>query len=455
MALARQMKLGMFLRPAGHHVAAWRIPGAQADAGVNFSHFVELAHMAERGLFDMLFLADTAAGPRGNAGASRMHYVAWLEPFTLMAGLAAVTRRVGLVCTASTTYDEPYHVARRFASLDHITGGRAGWNLVTSANPNEAQNFSRAAHPQKTVRYRRGREFAEIVRGLWDSWDDDAFIRDRQSGQFFDPEKLHRLDHKGEHFQVRGPLNVARPPQGHPVMVQAGASDDGKELAAETADVVFAAQPTIEGARSFYVDLKSRMSKYGRDPDHLKIMPGLFATVGRTREEAHAKYERLQDAIHPDVGVSILSNYIGFDLSGYPVDGPLPEIPDTGVNASRSELLSGIARRENLTIRQLYLRMAGGRGHYQIYGTPGEIADMMEEWFTTGAADGFNFMAPVLPQGLEDFVALVIPELQRRGLFRTQYEGPTLRENLEVPRPRSRYLKPPAEARIAETAAGN
>jgi FMN-dependent oxidoreductase (nitrilotriacetate monooxygenase family) len=430
------MKLGAFLWPFGHHVAAWRHPATPENASNDIQHYMELAQTAERGLFDMLFVADTtgllATEPEN---LSRMSYVAWMEPVTLMAALSAVTKRIGLACTASTSYDQPYLLARRFGSLDIISGGRAAWNLITTANPLEALNFSRDPHPDKDVRYRRAREFAEVVKGLWESWDDDAFIRDKASGRFFDPAKLHILNHKGEHFSVRGPLNVARSRQGHPVMVQAGASDDGRDLAAETADVVFTAHQTLESARAFYSDLKQRTAKFGRDPDHIKIMPGFFVTVGRTEAEAKEKFDRVQGLIHPEVGIRLLSTFINFDLTGYPVDGPLPEIQPSKVSASRTTLLTDIARRENLTIRQLYTRIAGGRGHIQFAGTPTQVADELERWFVGKAADGFNIMPPVLPEGLNDFVEMVIPELQRRGLFRTSYEGTTLRENLGLPWP--------------------
>jgi FMN-dependent oxidoreductase (nitrilotriacetate monooxygenase family) len=433
------MKLGAFLQPFGHHVAAWRYPGTPDDAGNDFAHYTELAQTAERGLFDMLFVADTTGlWATDREGLSRMAYVAWMEPITLMAALSTVTRRIGLACTASTSYDQPYHLARRFGSLDIISGGRAAWNLITTANPNEALNFSRERHPDKDERYRRAREFAQVVKGLWESWDDDAFIRDKQAGRFFDPDKLHILDHEGAHFSVRGPLNVARSRQGHPVMVQAGASDDGRDLAAETADVVFTAHQSMESAQAFYADLKRRVAGFGRNPDDLKIMPGFFVTVGRTEQEAKDKFARVQELIHPDVGVRLLSTFINFDLTGYPVDGPLPEIPDSKVSASRRGLITDIARRDNLTIRQLYMRIAGGRGHIQFAGTPAQVADELQRWFESRAADGFNIMPPVLPQGLNDFVDLVIPELQRRGLFRTAYEGATLRENLGLPWPTPR-----------------
>jgi alkanesulfonate monooxygenase len=430
------MKLGAFFQPFGHHVAAWRYPGTPVNAGNDLPHYIELAQTAERALFDMLFVADTLTmWSTDPESLSRMSYVAWMEPVTLMSALATVTKHIGLVCTASTTYDEPFLLARRFGSLDIISGGRAGWNLITSANPNEALNFSREQHPNKDERYERAREFAEVVTGLWESWEDDAFIRDKESGRFFEPSKLHVLNHKGKHFSVRGPLNVARSRQGHPVMVQAGASDDGRDLAAETADVVFTAHQSIESAQAFYADLKQRTASFGRDPDHIKIMPGFFVTVGRTEQEAKDKFARVQELIHPAVGLRLLSTFINFDLSGYPVDGPLPEIPPSKVSASRATLLTDMARRENLTIRQLYTRIAGGRGHIQFAGTPVQVADELERWFVGKAADGFNIMPPVLPHGLNDFVDMVIPELQRRGLFRTAYEGTTLRENLGLPWP--------------------
>jgi FMN-dependent oxidoreductase (nitrilotriacetate monooxygenase family) len=441
MANKKQIKLGMFLRPAGHHLAAWRHPNAQADAGVNIARFIEVAKIAERGCFDMLFSADSATANSvfDENGLRRMAYVAWIEPFTLLATLASVTQNIGLVCTASTTFEEPFSLARKFASLDHVSHGRAGWNLVTSGNHTAALNFSRDEHMAKDQRYIRAREFAEVVMGLWDSWDDDAFERNRDSGIFFDPKKMHTLNHVGDHFKVKGPLNVARSPQGRPVLVQAGASHDGKQLAAETAEVVFTATPTIEEGRAFYSDLKSRMAAFGREPDELKIMPGFFVTVGDTQEEAQEKREVLQRLIHPEVGIALLSQRMGLDLSGYDVDGPLPDVPQDKVISSRVTLLMDMARRENLTIRQLYTQIAGGRGHYDICGTPAHIADVMQEWFETGAADGFNVMPPVFPDSLSDFVDKVVPELQRRGLFRTHYEGTTLRENLGLARPASRY----------------
>lgn len=444
----RQLRLGAFLYPTGHHVAAWRHPKAQADAGSNFAHYIGLAQVAEAAKFDLIFMAD-GVGTRGTdieaLSRTAIRYVAQFEPITLLSALSAVTKNIGFVATASTSYNEPYHIARKFASLDHISGGRAGWNLVTSSSEHEAHNFGRDEHYAHGERYERAEEFADVVRGLWDTWEDDAFPRDKESGIYFDPDKQHILNHKGKHFKVRGPLNVARAPQGHPVLVQAGSSEPGKELAARTAEVVFTAHQTIEDARAFYTDLKGRLARYGRDRDELKIMPGIFPVIGRTEEEAQEKFRQIQDLIHPAVGLSMLAGMAGnVDLSQYPLDGPVPDVPETNSSKSRQKLLLDLARRENLTIRELYLRIAGARGHYQIVGTPVQIADKMEEWFTTGAADGFNVMPPHLPAGLHDFVEHVLPELRRRGLFRSEYEGRTLRENLGL-----RIPEHPARLHIA------
>ena len=436
----RQIKLGAFLHETGHHVAAWRLLEAQADGGANFAHYVELARIAERGRFDMLFLADSVGIWQGHEEAlNRTARVAHFEPLTLLSALAAVTSHIGFVATATTTYNEPYHVARKFASLDLISGGRAGWNLVTSSNAQEAFNFSRDAHLAHADRYVRAHEFARVVLGLWDSWDDDAFVRDKDSGIFFKPEGLHVLDHVGPAFQVRGPLNVPRSPQGQPVLVQAGSSEAGRDLAAATAEAIFTAHQTLADAQAFYSDVKAKAVALGRHADDVKIMPGIFPVIGRTRQEAEDNFGRLQDLVHPDVGLSLLSSMIGVDLRGYDVDGPLPPIPDSETGKSRARLLSDLAARETLTIRQLYLHIAGARGHKQIVGTPVEIADHLEEWFIQGAADGFNVMPPHLPGGLVDFVDLVTPELQRRGLFRRDYEGTTLRENLGLRRPDNRF----------------
>ncbi len=452
----RQIKLGAFLMQTGHHIAAWRHPEAQADAPVNFRHYAELARRAEAAKFDAIFLADSV-GVRNTdlASLSRTARSDHFEPLTLLSALAAVTEKIGLIATVSTTYNEPYHVARKFASLDHISGGRSGWNLVTSSGQGEAQNFNLDEHVEHARRYARAAEFHDVVLGLWDSWEDDAFLRDKPSGQYFDPAKLHPLHHRGEHFSVRGPLNVSRSPQGRPVVVQAGASPAGRDLAARTAEVIFVAHQTFDEAQAFYRDIKGRAVAYGRDPDDINIMPGIFPVIGRTQAEAEDKFARLQDLIHPVVGVQLLSNMIGgFDLSGYPVDGPLPDLPETNGGKSRQQLLIDLARRDNLTIRQLYLRIAGARGHQQVVGTPQSVADQLQQWFEQDGADGFNIMSPWLPGGLDDFIELALPELRRRGLFRSEYEGATLRQHLGLARPPHRAVAA-AQAAVAEAEAAS
>ncbi|MBP1119951.1 LLM class flavin-dependent oxidoreductase [Pseudomonas syringae] len=437
---ARQMKLGAFLMATGHHVAAWRHPEVPADAGLDFKHYRHVARVAEAAKFDALFVADSLAAATGDI-ASRMARSDHFEPLTLLSALSAVTEHIGLIATATTTYNEPYHVARKFASLDHLSGGRAGWNLVTSDAAAEAQNFGRAEHVGHAERYSRAREFHQVVTGLWDSWADDAFTRDKASGEYYDPGRLHVLNHQGEHFSVKGPLNVARSPQGQPVVVQAGSSEVGRDLAAQTAEVVFTAQTSLASAQAFYADLKDRLSAYGRAVDSLKIMPGVFIVVAETEALAKAKFESFQELVEPRVGVALLGRMLGnFDLSGYPLDGPLPELPltDSG-QRSRQKLLTELADQENLTLAQLGRRIAGGRGHYSLIGTPEQIADELQRWFEQGAADGFNVLVPHLPGGLEDVARLLVPELQRRGLFRTEYEGTTLRENLGLQRPAYRF----------------
>jgi N-acetyl-S-(2-succino)cysteine monooxygenase len=439
------MKLGAFFHPTGNHVAAWLHPEAQIDAGTNFGHYAQIAQTAERGKFDLMFVADAVAVRDGNLAAlSRWpQYMAYFDPLTLLPAIAAVTKHIGVVATATTSYNEPYHIARKFASLDHISGGRAGWNVVTSSAVNEAQNFGREQHYEHGERYDRANEFVEVVKGLWDSWEDDAFIRDRSTGRYFDPTKLHALNHKGKNFSVRGPLNVARPPQGHPVLFQAGSSEAGRESAARFAEGVFTPQHTLASAREFYRDLKGRMARYARPPEALKIMPGLNAIVGRTAKQAAEKHRFLQSKIHPDVGLELLSNQLdNMDLSGYDLDGLLPDIPDhvaalAGQTSMRNIVRWG--REEGLTIRQIYERFAGARGQRTLIGSPVDIADDMEKWFGDYGVDGFLVHPPYLPGGLDDFVDLVIPELQNRGLFRTEYEGATLRENMGLNRPPSRY----------------
>jgi FMN-dependent oxidoreductase (nitrilotriacetate monooxygenase family) len=440
-----QVRLGAFFNPTGHHVASWRHPDAQADANVNFQHYVEITQTAERGKFDMVFLADNLAMREASMEAlSRSaQYISNLEPMTLIAALSAVTSRIGLVCTATTSYYEPYHVARKFATMDHISGGRVGWNLVTSGTFAEAYNFNRDQHYGHAERYDRAREFAEVVVALWDSWDDDAFVRDKEQGLYFDPAKLHTLNHVGKHFKVKGPMNTPRPPQGHPVIVQAGTSNDGMDISAQFAEVIFSAHWSLEACKKYSTEVKTRAAdKFGRSPDHLKVMPGLSCFVAETESEADEKYEYMQSLIHPIVAREILSTIFGgFDLSQFPFDGPLPEIPMTGGSQSTMQAAINLARDENLTIRQLAMRIAGARGKIVIKGTPSQIADHIQHWFEEEAADGFNIMPPFLPGGLDDFVNLVIPELQRRGLFRTEYTGRTLREHLGLPRPRSVFEK--------------
>ena len=434
--MSKKLKLGMFYMPCGHHITAWRHPEVPADSGMNIDHIVEVAKLAERGLFDMFFMADSVTFWRGTLEAmTRDSLTAWIDPFTVMASLAQHTKNIGLICTATSTFDTPYALARRFASLDRASGGRAGWNLVTSGNKTEAWSFGLDEIVDKAERYSRAEEFAHAVRGLWNSWDEDAFIFDKETGVFFDKDKMHVLEHQGQFYRCKGPLNVPFSAQGEPVQVQAGASEAGKKLAASSAEVVFAASPNIEHAKAFYTDVKGRLAAHGRSPNDMAIMPGLSVTVGETSDEAAEKHEELQELIDPTTGLQILSDRLDFDLSGYDVDGPLPEIPITQAGGSRAELLIETAKKNNLTIKQLYREIAGTRGHMQITGTPKDVADMMEQWLVEGACDGFNLLPALFPNSLKDFVDLVIPELQNRGLFRTEYEATTLRGNLGLNRP--------------------
>jgi FMN-dependent oxidoreductase (nitrilotriacetate monooxygenase family) len=437
----KQLRLGAFMRPVSIHTAAWRYPGAFPDANFSFAHLKRFAQTLERGLFDAFFMADHLALLNMPMQAlKRSATVTSFDPLTLLPALAVVTERLGLIATASTTYNEPYHVARKFASLDHLSGGRAGWNLVTSANPLEAKNFGLEEHLDHAVRYRRAREFFDVVTGLWDSWADDAFIRDVDSGVYFDPDKLHILNHKGPFLSVRGPLNVARPIQGWPVIVQAGSSEAGRQIAAETAEVVFTGQNNLADGRRFYADVKGRMEQLGRPRDHLKIMPGCFVVVGDSLAEAQERKARLDALVHPDSGIASLSVQLGTDASAFDLDGPLPEIPESNASKSARQKLIDKAKRENLTVRQLAQYVGGSYGTLEMIGTPASIADQMEEWLVTEGCDGFNVMFPYLPEGLDAFVDRVVPELQRRGLFRRAYEGRTLRENLGLPRPANRFF---------------
>jgi len=445
-----QMKIGLFLMPFGHHAGGWRHPDAEPDNGPELAKYVRWVKTAERGRFDTIFLADTPAlFHHGTETARNRPGGAGFEPITLLSALAAVTENIGLIATGSTTYDEPYNLARRFASLDHLSNGRAGWNVVTSWVAAAAQNFGLEAHPDHGARYRRALEFFDVVTGLWDSWEDDAFLRDKASAVYFDPSKLHQLNHVGEHFRVRGPLNIPRPVQGHPVIVQAGASDTGRDAGAQIADLIFVASPDLEDAQGFYADVKARAAGFGRNPDLIKILPGVSPVIGRTQAEAEAKLAQLHALVPEPVALNALSERIGFDLSGYDPDGPLPEMDETNGGKSRQKLLAAIARKDNLTIRQLARTVVSTRGFQSVVGTPETVADSLERWFKEGAADGFNIMPPTMPGGLDDFVDHVVPLLQERGLFRTEYEGRTLRENLGLPRPANRF----AEARAGQAGA--
>jgi FMN-dependent oxidoreductase (nitrilotriacetate monooxygenase family) len=438
---ARQMRLGLSIRGHGYHPAAWRHPDVPADGTLHVEHYVRSTQIAERGKLDMIFFADGAGirqddHPRGALSRTGRDMLE-LEPMTLLPALAMVSNHVGLVTTASTTYNEPYNLARKFATLDLISNGRAGWNVVASWSELEAQNFGLETTLDYDTRYARSAEFVDVVKGLWDGWEDDALLFDKTGGRYFDDAKMHVLNHRGRFFKVRGPLNVAGMPQGHPIIVQAGASDQGRELGAATADVIYAIHNTVERARNYYDDVKGRMAKYGRDPDDLKIMPAFCPVVGRTRAEAQAKYDALQALIEPLAGLGSLYSSFG-DLSDYPLDGP---VPDNALghqeHRSVSAQLVEWVKREKPTIRELYSR-SGITGSARI-GTPVDIADTMQEWFEASACDGFNITPATLPGGGEDFVTMVVPELQRRGLFRTEYEGRTLRENLGLRPVRNRY----------------
>src|ERR1700742_2391389 len=439
--MTKQLHLGAIMRPVSIHTAWWRYPGAYPDANFNLKHLVRFIRNLEQARFDAFFMADHLAVLNMPVQALRRSAtVTSFEPLTLLSALAMVTERIGLVATASTTFDEPYHIARRFASLDHISNGRAGWNVVTTSNPDAALNFGLEEEVDHDERYRRAREFYSVVTGLWDSFAEDAFVRDVESGIYFDPARMHVLDHQGKYLQVRGPLNIARPVQGWPVIVQAGASDDGRQLAAETAEAVFTGGGSLADGQKLYADIKGRMDKLGRDRDHLKILPGAFVVVGDSIEEAREKRARLDSMVHYDSAIASLSVQLGTDASGFDPDGQLPPIPETNASKSGRQRLVDVAARDHLTVRQLAQRV-GGYGGLSFVGTPKTIADSMEEWLMSRGSDGFNIMFPFLPAGLDDFVDRVGPELQKRGIFRKEYEGPTLRDNLGLPRPKNRFFE--------------
>jgi alkanesulfonate monooxygenase len=442
------MTLGFFLYGTGHHIASWRDPAVVPNANQSLQHYINITQIAERALFDFVFNADSNStfGPDDPEIWKRKTDAMRLEPLTLLGALSAVTSHIGLIATATTTYLDPFHVARMFATLDQLSQGRVGWNVVTSSSASEAFNFSREAHVPHSDRYRRAAEFIRVAQGLWDTWEDDAFVFDKKGGLFFEPSKMHMLNHKGEHFSVRGPLMVPRSPQGQPVIVQAGQSEAGRHLAARTAEVLFTVAQNLDAARAFYSDLKALTARHRRSPDAIKIMPGVMTVVGVTRDEARERFERLQDMIHPELGVSALSDIVGLDLRPYPLDGPMPDVPLTNTQQGRQKVVMDMARAESLTIRQLYKRVATARGHRVVVGTAADVADALEEWYRGGAADGFNIMPQTLPDGLSAFCDGVIPELQRRGLFRTRYQGSTLRENLGLPRPANRFSAKPVAA---------
>lgn len=447
MTQKRRLRLGAFMRPVSIHTAAWRYPGGTPDANFNLKALVQYAQTLERGKFDAFFMADHLAVLNMPMDAlKRSATVTSFDPLTLLPALAMATRHLGLIATASTTFEPAYTIARRFASLDHISEGRAGWNLVTTSNPDAALNFGMDDQMPHAERYARAREFFDVVTGLWDSWADDAFIRDVESGIYFDPARLHVLDHKGKYLKVRGPLNIARPVQGWPVVVQAGASDAGRQLAAETAEVVFAAGGPLKGAQEFYADVKARTARAGRNPDHVKILPGAFVVVGDSLDEAKEKRARLDSLVNYDSGIAAVSIALGIDARKFDPDKPLPDdIPETQASKSGRDRVIELGKRENLTVRQIAGRL-GGYGGLGMVGTPQMIADQMEEWLVGEACDGFNVMFPYLPGGLDDFVDKVVPELQRRDLFRKEYEGRTLRENLGLPRPDNRFFAATAKA---------
>ena len=436
----KQMHLGAFMRPVSIHTAWWRHPDSAPEANFSLKHLVHCIQTLERGKFDAFFMADHLAVLNMPIEAlKRSGTVTSFEPFTLLSALAMVTERIGLIATASTTYDAPYHIARRFASLDHISAGRAGWNIVTTSNPDAARNFGMTEHMDHAERYARAREFHDVVTGLWDSFAEDAFIRDKENGIFWDPSRMHKLDHEGKYLSIAGPLNIARPVQGWPVIVQAGASDSGRQLAAEVAEMIFAAGGPVADARAYYADIKSRAAKAGRDPSLIKILPGALVTVAESDDAAREKRALLDSLVHPDSGMAALSIALGTDARAFDLDAPLPDIPETNQSQSGRQRVLERARRENLTVRQLAMAL-GGYGGLSFTGSAKTIADEMQHWLESDACDGFNIMFPTIPGGVEDFVRWVVPELQRRGIFRKEYAGTTLREHLGLPRPSNKFF---------------
>ncbi len=430
----RKIHLNAFLRNVGQHEAAWRLPETDTRSVTDIGHYQRLAQIAEKGKLDAIFFADHPALK------DRSEDRPWdsLDPFTLITALSGVTSKIGLVATSSTTYADPYGTARRFATLDHVSRGRAAWNVVTTASSAAAANFGFEHHPDPEARYARAAEFLDVTFALWDSWDDDAILGDKEGGVFVDPDKIHRINHVGSQFRVSGPLEIPRSPQGRPVIFQAGSSEPGKDLAARYADAIFTAQPEIEDGRAFYADIKGRVKAYGRDPDTVLILPGLSFFIGGTEEEAFALRETFEDLTLPTYGIAQLSRVTGIDFSTHDLDS-LIRIPvrpaEAGNQRSRHDLVHRLTTTENLTLRQLLRRLSAGRGHRIATGTPEQVEATIVEWFQTGAADGFNLIPPALPSSLTTFVEQVVPLLQARGLFRTEYDGSTLREHLGLERP--------------------
>ncbi|MEK0317659.1 LLM class flavin-dependent oxidoreductase [Cohnella sp. 56] len=435
MTTRKKLKFGAIIHGVGGNISAWRHPEIPADASVSLPFYVKAAQKAEEGLFDLVFIAD---GLYINEK-SIPHFLNRFEPITILSALAAVTKKIGLVGTLSTSYSEPFTVARQFGSLDQISGGRAGWNVVTSPLEGSARNYGKTEHPSHDERYKIAEEYLEVARGLWDSWEDDAFVRDKASGVFFEPSKMHRLNHKGRYFSVEGPLNIARSEQGQPVIFQAGSSESGKSLAAKEADAVFTGQENLEEAKAFYRDVKDRAVGFGRSRDDIVILPGIGPIIGRTQEEAERKYEEIANLVSIDKALDYLGRFFDHhDFSQYPLDEPFPDIGDIGSNSFRSgtDKIKRDAREQGLTLREVALRAATPRG--QFIGTPERIADLIQQWHEEEAADGF-IIHSAFPSGLDDFVELVVPLLQARGLYRTEYEAETLRGNLGVPIPVNRH----------------
>ena len=434
----RKMRIGVFLSGSGGNMASWRHPNAVPDGAVNLGYYKGMTRTAEEAKLDFAFFGDGLY----ISEKSHPNFLVRFEPLTLLAALSMVTTHIGLAATLSTTYSDPYTVARQFSSIDHLSDGRAGWNIVTSPLEGSAANYSKPEHPQHDLRYRMAGEFVEITKGLWDSWEDDAFIRDKESGVFIDPSKMHRLDHKGEFYSVQGPLNISRSKQGSPVLIQAGSSEAGRGFAAKIADAIFTGQSTSSDAAGFYKDIKTRAEESGRDPRQVLILPGCSPVVGDTPEEAEAKYQEIANLVVIDDALNYLGRYFNdIDFSPYDLDEPFPDLGDFGRNGweSTTDRIKQVAKEERLTLREMALRSTTPRNEF--IGTPTQVADSMQKWFENGAADGFMLVPSVLPQGFNDFVEHVLPILKERGLFRTEYEADTLRGNLGLPKPENRYAK--------------